>query len=115
MKRVKETLNDGYMKYGTVVTVREEGKKVGTSFKEEGVLAFKLVTMREQDYVLEDVNTVQVDLKIKTMYPPTFRRKTKNKYKVLIEEDMYDVVRVDPDYRNNYLYFYLREVGDSYE
>lgn len=111
-KRIRETLNDGYLLYGRRITKRSNtGKKIGIKFNEEGKLAFKEVSCREQDYQMAAISSNSLDLKVKTLYPPFFRSINKNKLKVVIENIEYDVILVDPDYSKNFLYFYLQEVG----
>ncbi len=56
------------------------------------------------------VLTTGLDLKVKTLYPPSFKKINKNKLKVEIDEVEYDVIKVDPDSTKKYLYFYLQRV-----
>lgn len=112
---VRETLNDGYLQYGHRKTVRTDGKRTGTTFEAEGKLAFKEISIREEDYQVANLNTTTLSLKLKTLYPPFFRNIRKNKLKVLIDRVEYDVLKVDPDYGKNFLYFYLQEVGEYNE
>lgn len=114
-KRIRETFNDGFLQYGHRRTVRTNGKKTGTEFISEGRLAFKELSAREQDYQMVDLSTSSLDLKLKTLYPPFFKSIRKNKLKVLIDKIEYDVLKVDPDYGKNFLFFYLQEVGEISE
>lgn len=114
-KTIRETFNDGYLFYGRRKTLRTDGKKTGTEFESEGKLAFKEMSIREEDYQVADMSTTTLSLKLKTLYPPFFKRIRKNKLKVLIDDVEYDVLKVDPDYRKNFLYFYLQEVGEYSE
>ncbi len=108
-----ETFNDGFMQYGHKVSTRSAtGKKTGEVFTPEGKLAFQLASMRESDYTTAGILGAVLDMKVKTLYPPSFRKISKNKLKTVIDGIEYDVIRVDPDNANGHLYFYLQEVGD---
>lgn len=114
-KQIRKTFNDGFLTYGHRKTVRTDGKKTGTEFKEEGILAYNELSVREQDYQMADINTARIDLKVETLYPPFFKKVKKSKLKVLIDGLEFDVVKVDSDYSKNFLYFYLQEVGEVSE
>lgn len=116
MERYRETFNDGYLRYGRKKTQRSEaGKRVGEQFQEEGRLAFKEISMRESDYQMAGIMGAKLDLKVKCPYPPSFRSINKSKLKVIINQVEYDVIKVDPDNANRFLYFYLQEVGGHNE
>lgn len=101
------------MKYGQRKTIRTEGKKTGTKFIEEGTLAFNELSIREQDLQVASLSTSRLDLKVETLYPPFFKGIRKSKLKVIIDDLEYDVLKVDSDYSNNFLYFYLQEAGEK--
>jgi SPP1 family predicted phage head-tail adaptor len=110
VKPYRETFNDGYLIYGHKQTQRTAtGKRVGEVFVEEGKLAFKEMSLRDQDYQMAGIMGASLDRKVKTLYPPSFRTINKNKLKVVINNIEYDVITVDSD--GMYLYFYLQEVG----
>ena len=112
MQRYRETFTDGFLLYGRKKTKRSEtGKRVGDIFVQEGILAFKEMSARESDYQLVGTMGAKLDRKIKTMYPPSFRKINKNQLKVVIQGIEYDVIKADPDNVNSSLYFYLQEVG----
>ncbi|MEI3605926.1 head-tail adaptor protein [Pseudogracilibacillus sp. SE30717A] len=113
MKNYRKTYNDGYLTYGTKTTKRKNGKRIGSTFEPEGKLAFNELSIREQDYQMADMSTSKLDLKVETMYPPSFKMKRKTKYTVVIESIEYDVIKLDTDYSKNNLYFYLQEVGEA--
>ncbi|MDA2309899.1 phage head closure protein [Bacillus cereus group sp. MYBK35-2] len=115
-KAYRETLNDGFLQYGYKKTKRSErGKRVGAEFHSEGKLAYKEMSFRDSDYRMVGVLTTGLDLKLKTLYPPSFKNINKNKLKVKIDEVEYDVIKVDPDATKRYLYFYLQQVVKSRE
>ncbi|HDR8448198.1 TPA: phage head-tail adapter protein [Bacillus cereus] len=115
-KAYRETFNDGYLVYGYKKTERsEEGKRVGETFQEEGRLAYQDMSIRDSDYQMVGVVTTGLDVKVKTLYPPSFRKRNKNKLRVFMEEIEYDVIKVDHDAGKQYLYFYLQQVVKSRE
>lgn len=112
MKQYRETFNDGYLHYGYTETVRSErGKRIGSSFSTKGKLAFKEMSCRNEDYELASTMNANLDRKVKTMFPPSFRNLSKNLLKVVIEEVEYDVIDVDNDPGKRYLFFRLQKVG----
>jgi SPP1 family predicted phage head-tail adaptor len=112
VKPYRETFNDGFLSYGHKQTQRSAtGKRIGEVFTEEGKLAFKEMSCRDQDYHMANIMGASLDLKVKTLYPPSFRKINKSKLKVIINNIEYDVINVDSDEGKQYLYFYLQEVG----
>jgi SPP1 family predicted phage head-tail adaptor len=112
VKPYRETFNDGFLSYGHKQTQRSTtGKRIGEVFTEEGKLAFKEMSCRDSDYQMAGIMGVSLDLKVKTLYPPSFRNINKSKLKVVIDNVEYDVIKVDPDAEKRYLYFYLQKVG----
>jgi hypothetical protein len=112
MQTYKEVFNDGLLKYGHKVTQRSEtGKRIGDVFNAEGQLYYRELSYRESDYKLANTMGTSLDLKVKTLYPPSFRRINKNKLIVSINGMEYEVIKVDHDQSKLYLYFYLAKVG----
>lgn len=112
MKKIRDTLNDGFLKYGTKKTTRSErGKNIGGQFTEVGNLAYQEMSCRDSDYELAKVMTKVLDLKVKTLYPPSLLKEDKSKFIILIDDIEYDVIKVDADREKRYLYFYLQRVG----
>jgi len=110
-QRYRETFNDGWLQYGTKQTQRSEmRKKIGEAFVAQGHLAFKEMSARESDYQLAGTLGAKLDRKVKTLFPPSFRAVNKSKIKVVIGDTEYDVLKVDEDNSNQFLYFYLQEV-----
>lgn len=114
MKAYRETFNDGFLSYGRKQTIRSNGKRAGETFKEEGKLAFKVMSCRDSDYQLIGIMGSSLDYKVKTLFPPSFKTINKNKLKVKISNTEFDVIKVDSE-GNKYLYFYLQEVGSINE
>lgn len=113
---VHHVFNDGYLFYGHREVKRNDtGKRVGEAFEKEGKLAFELMSARDQDYALAGYQNANLDLKVRTMYPPKFEKTSLSKLKCLIDEIEYDVIKVDWDNDRHYLFFYLQEVGVSDE
>lgn len=105
-------LNDGFVQYGTKETRRsEKGKRIGDTFLSHGRLAYEEMSCRDEDYQLAQVMSKSLDIKIKTLYPPSLRNVKKSKLTVVINSVEYDVIKCDTDRAKNYLYFYLQEVG----
>ena len=116
MERYRETLNDGFLTYGHKKTIRTADKTViGSEFLPEGKLAYKEMSARDSDYQLADIKSAKLDMKVKTLYPPSFRKINKNKLKIILNNTEYDVINVDSDATKSYLFFYLQEVGVSNE
>jgi hypothetical protein len=113
MKQYRETFNDGFLQYGYKVTERSPtGKRIGDSFVPDGKLAYKLMSAREQDHQLAGTMNSRLDLKVKTLLPPSMESmKRKSNLKALIDQTEYDVITIDRDKTRRYLFFYLQEVG----
>lgn len=116
MAQYRETFTDGFLEYGYKKTQRSvTGKRIGENFLPEGKLAFKEMSARESDYQMAGYMGAKLDMKIKTLYPPSFRQINKNKLKIVIRNIEYEVIKVDSDNKNSFLYFYLQEVGEMNE
>lgn len=111
-QQVRETYNDGFIVYGHKETLRSgTGKRVGEDFQAVGKLAYKEVSCRDNDYQMASFMSATLDIKIKTLYPPSFRGINRSKLKVVKDGIEFDVIKVDPDREKSCLYFYLQEVG----
>ncbi|MER2111167.1 MAG: phage head-tail adapter protein [Solibacillus isronensis] len=105
-------LNDGFILFGTKETKRSnKGKRIGGAFKQMGRLAYKEMSCRDSDYEMAKVMTAVLDIKIKTFCPPQLREFDRSKLVIVVEGKEFDVIKCDRDKVNNYLYFYLQEVG----
>lgn len=112
LKAYRETFNDGFMRYGLKEDVKSStGKKVGDTFNEQGRLAFRELSQREQDYQLANSVNSSLDLKVKTLFHPAFVRKSKTKFSFIIDGDEFETFKVESDSSKLYLYFYLQRVG----
>ncbi|MBS4171940.1 phage head closure protein [Bacillus sp. FJAT-49736] len=112
----RETFNDGVLRYGHKTTQRSETRKrIGEKFQEEGKLFYREMSYRESDYSLADALGSKLDLKVKTLFPPSFRKIDKNKLIVLIDDVEYESINVDHDSSKMYLFFYLQKVGGRNE
>lgn len=107
-----DALNDGFIQYGTKETKRsEKGKRIGDTFLPQGRLAYQEMSARDEDYQLAQIMSKSLDIKIKTLYPPSLRNVKKSKLTIVINNIEYEVIKCDADRARNYLYFYLQEAG----
>jgi hypothetical protein len=115
LERIRETFNDGMLQYGENKTIRSETRKnLGRKFVPSGSLFYRIMTIRESDYLQNDAMGERIDLKLKAQLPPSLRKIDKDKVKIKVDSDLYDVITTDRD--NNYLYFYLHRIeGDHVE
>ncbi len=115
-KPLHDTFNDGFLQYGhRTINRNTKGKRVGESFNSEGKLAFQLMNARDEDYEFAGLMDSRLDIKVKALFPPTFRKVRKSNLKCVIDLIEYDVLKVDWDRSRRYLYFYLQEVGEISE
>ncbi|KAA0547572.1 phage head-tail adapter protein [Bacillus sp. BGMRC 2118] len=115
-KPLHETFNDGVLQYGHKTTQRTVTKKrIGEIFTPTGTLYFKEMSYRESDYQMANTLGSRLDLKVKTPYPPSFRKNDKNKLVVLIDGQEFETIHVDHDLAKKYLFFYLQKVGGQNE
>lgn len=111
-KRIRDSLNDGFIQYGRVETRRSErGKPIGEKFMPLGRLAYQELSCRDADYEMAQTMSRVLDIKIRTLQPPTLRKSDLSKLKVVLNGMEYDVIKADSDREKRYLYFYLQEVG----
>lgn len=111
-KKIRDTLNDGYVAYGRRETQRsEKGKRIGEVFVAKGKLAYRELSCRESDYQMAQVMSATLDMKIQTLCPPFFKHEQKSKLVMVKDGIEFDVIKVDTDREKMYLYFYLQEVG----
>lgn len=110
-KPIHETFNDGYITIGeTKIERNDRGKRIGEQFTAVVDLAFTIKNAREEDYELAHTLGASLDLKIKTRFPPDFQTIRKSKFSGYIEDQFFDVIKVDWDSSKRYLYLYLQEV-----
>lgn len=108
-----DTLNDGFLIYGTDETIQsDKGKNIGETFTQRGRLAYQEMSCRDEDYEMaQKINSSVLNLKVRTHCPPQLRKGSRSNLKVIIDGMKYDVIKVDSDREKLYLYFYLQEVG----
>lgn len=111
-RQLRDVLNDGFIQYGTKKTQRSErGKRIGEKFVSSGRLAYQEMSCRDADYEMAHAMSRVLDLKIRTLQPPTLKKSELSKLKVILDGLEYDVIKADTDREKRYLYFYLQEVG----
>jgi hypothetical protein len=110
MERYRETFNDGILKYGISKTERTANRKnTKKVFNEIGKLKYRVLSARDSDYLACGALGSSLDLKVKTPMPPSLRTKILSDYKVVLNNEEYEVIKGDRD--KFYLYFYLSRVG----
>lgn len=110
MKTKADELNSGLLKYGEIRTLRDSKRKViGEEFTVNGELFFAIKNLRQQDYELpSNAKDKVVDLKVKTFCVNGVQKT----HKVNIRGTLYEVIKIDPDENEFYMYWYLTKVGD---
>ena len=107
-RRIDEPLNDGVVEYGSIETLRnDEGKKKGEEFTSLGFLFFNYAGIRQGDIDFYGNLDKTVDLKVKTF----FAKDVQKSHKVKFEDEVYEVIALDPDIKRKYMYWYLTKVG----
>lgn len=104
---VEELLNDGLMLFGQRKTDRNNvGKKTGESFIQDGSLYFNFQTINRQfdEHIVGHIENV--DIKIKCYYT----NKLKKSHLVVIEDEKYEIVEMDPDRSKKYVFLFLRKL-----
>lgn len=113
MERVRETLNDGILYYGSQKSLLSEKKKViGKEFVQEGKLFFSEMYARESDYYSCKTIGATLERKIKTLIPNNLRAIELTNKVVEINDQKFDIIKVDFD--KTFLYFYLAKVGGAH-
>ncbi|MGL9969367.1 hypothetical protein [Enterococcus sp. DIV1420a] len=108
-----ESLNAGLLTYGKKHTRLSVTKKVlGYEFIPEGELYFNELNAREQDYDLAKAKGKELELKLKTFYPPSLHKKNKPNYLLVIDGTEYEAFKVDCDQDKRYLFWYLSRMGN---
>lgn len=111
MDRVRETFTDGVLVYGHYTTKLSAKKKViGKEFVKEGKLFFRELYARESDFLTCSSMGAVLEVKLKTLFPPVFRKVNKTDLVVKIDETEYEVIKAD-DSDKHYIYFFLAKSG----
>lgn len=115
MPQNHDPFNDGFMVFGNNQTKYSGKKSVGKEFIKSGTMAFTEMSVRDQDYTLIDALGSTLDMKIKTMYPIHLEKDLANKFTVRIKGTEYETIKVDRDRNKDYLFWYLKRVGEVNE
>lgn len=111
-KKLKfDTYNDGVIEFGEYIEAYGvDGNALDNKkFIKVGKLCFSYQSIREQDKLKFDNTGVQISIKIKTRY-----LKTVNSSNVIrLNENLYSVVKLDPDNKKENMYLYLTELVDD--
>lgn len=101
-RRLKHSVyNDGVLYYGKMENQFGKGnKKIGEQFKEEGNLYYELMSARDSDNITANAIGYTIDKKVKTHYCPVL----KTSHKVKINDLLYDLVSLDNDRVNTFIY-----------
>lgn len=98
--------NDGVLFYGKIEPVYNSAKKkIGENFKEIGHLFYQELSSRDSDNITANALGYVIDKKVKTPYC----EKIKTFHKVKINDVFFDVVSLDNDKINSFIY--LQRVG----
>lgn len=103
-RQTYEQLNDGFLIYGNEENKRVNGRLISTVFQEVGTLAFNYKTIRESDYTLFSNLANITTLKVKTYFDESVDVK---KHKVKIDDEIYNITRLDNDETRSYMFWYL--------
>lgn len=111
LKRKINQYNDGVLKFGKYSEVyNEEGILLNKKeFTQEGKLLFSYKAIREQDRLKFDDTGYKIELKINTPY----MNKIKSDHIVLIENNVYNIKYIEPDYNKRNLYLFLSNYEDE--
>lgn len=95
-----DSYNDGILFYGEVKSkLDNQARKIGEEFVLKGKLFYDEMSKRDQD--LEVANSLEKTLDYKVKTP---RIDLDSTYKVKIKEEYYDIIYIDSDEKNNYIY-----------
>ncbi|HDX9587593.1 TPA: phage head-tail adapter protein [Bacillus pseudomycoides] len=110
IKQYRKTYNDGFITILEPKTIRNANKKViGKETVEVMKLRFSEMSFRETDIQLAESLGEKLDMKIETLYPPTFKQHDISKLTVVLRGESYSIIKTDR-FRNS-LYLYLQKVG----
>lgn len=113
MSNRAETFNDGLMAFGSQKTILGKANKViGKQFEKDGELFYKEMSAREEDLVLVKSTGKELNLKIKTYFPPEFIKKKQklSDLTVVIDDETFEVFKADYDASKTFLFWYLCRV-----
>jgi SPP1 family predicted phage head-tail adaptor len=111
LKRKINQYNDGVLKFGKYIE-KYDGNEILLNEKEfiqEGKLFFSYKAIREQDRLKFDDTGYKVELKINTPY----MNKIKSDHIVLLNNNLYSIRYIEPDYSKKNLYIFLSNYEDE--
>lgn len=95
------TYNDGVLYFGKIQVLYGKGnKKIGEEFIQEGKLFYELMSARDSDNITANAIGYTIDKKLKTHYCPEI----KTAHKIKINDLLFDIVSLDSDKSNTFLY-----------
>ena len=102
IKNVKHsTYNDGVLFFGKVTPIYGKGnKKTGEEFTKEGKLFYELMSARDSDNITANAIGYTIDKKVKVHFRPELN----SSHKIMVDKLLFDVVSIDSDRVNTYLY-----------
>lgn len=111
LKRNINQYNDGVLKFGKYSEkYNQDGKLLNEKeFIQEGKLFFSYKSIREQDRLKFDDTGYKIELKINTPYMNSI----KSDHVVLIENNIYSIKYIEPDYNKRNLYIFLSNYEDE--
>lgn len=111
LKRKINQYNDGVLKFGRYVEKYDNNEILldEKEFIQEGKLFFSYKTIREQDRLKFDDTGYKIELKINTPY----MNKIKSDHIVLIDDNVYSIKYIEPDFTKKNLYMFLSNYEDE--
>lgn len=111
LKRKINQYNDGVLKFGKYKDKYNENNNLlnEKEFIQEGKLFFSYKAIREQDRLKFDDTGYKIELKINTPY----MNKISSDHVVLIDNTMYSIKYIEPDYSKRNLYIFLSNYEDE--
>ena len=111
LKRKINQYNDGVLKFGKYSDKYDENGILlnEKEFIQEGKLFFSYKTIREQDRLKFDNTGYKIELKINTPYMDII----KSNHVCVIEDNIYNIKYIEPDYNKRNLYIFLSNYEDE--
>lgn len=103
--------NDGLLYFGDLKTERDEktGAKTGEKkFTEEGKAFFEFENIRQDDFTQFEGKRNKTNLKLSTYFLPG----VEESLKVKIEDNLYEINKIDVTKDRKLMYWYLTKLGD---
>ena len=111
VKQYAEKKNQSILKFGRYVEKYDNNEILldEKEFIQEGKLFFSYKTIREQDRLKFDDTGYKIELKINTPY----MNKIKSDHIVLIDDNVYSIKYIEPDFTKKNLYMFLSNYEDE--